>query len=221
MRDSNSIHHNNRRQILNMFLAHKNKFRIALDIPQEDLDDIILKCGNTLELGLGDGRMNLVLFFYACEYYYNSESYGLLADDLLSDIYEDVGQYSKLDLSGLYGVGCGIEFLIQFGIVQGDTDVILAELDMKTVEQIPFIIINSDLLFKYEGYILYIMCRLIAPRKENNDFYPFGKCYLEEIKKVIQQINFKDKENIFTLFVKYMDGINIKFNWNEVLLKSF
>lgn len=204
-----------------MFLDHNKKFRLALDIPQKDIDDIILRCGDTLELGLRNGKMNLVLFFYACEDYYNSESYGLLADDLLNDIYEEVGRDTDWDLSGLYGVGCGIEFLIQYGIVEGVSDIILAELDMKTVNQIPFIIASYDLLYKYEGYIYYILCRLMSPRNVNNGFYPFDKDYLEEIRKSVQRFYSMSEGNIFKKFVDYMDGTNFFFNWNDILQKSF
>lgn len=202
-----------------MLIDYENKFRIASDIPQKDIEDIILRCGDTLALGLGNGKMNLVLFLYACKYYFNSVPYGLLADDVLSDIYEEIGRNSSLDLEGLYGVGCGIEFLIQHSLVDGNSDIVLAELDMKIMEQVPFSITSYDLC-KYEGYIYYILCRLISPRSDNNIFYPFGGDYLEEIRKFILRLHSKSKRKVFMLFIKYMNGEDIVFNWNDILLRS-
>lgn len=203
-----------------MSLLDENKFKIGSAISQKDIDDIIFRCGDTLELGLGNGKMNLVLFFYVCELCFKTEAYGLLADDLLNDIYEEIGRKSILGLSEICGIGCGVEFLIQCGLVEGDSDVILAELDMKIMEQIPFVINDNVLLGKYEEYVCYILCRLLSPRDRQNTFYPFDKDYLDGITKFILREHCENRKGFFSLFISYMNGYDVIFDWNDVLTKS-
>lgn len=200
----------------------KNRLRVGLDISQKDIETIIWGCGDIVKLGLGKGKMNLVLFLYICGMYYKKESLELLADDVLNDIYREVSENSNLDLCELYEVGCGIEFLIQFELVCGNSDMILNELDMKVMEQVPFTLRDYNLLGRYEIYICYILCRLISPRtREYCDLYPFGRNYLEKVREFILKEHLENRRPLFMCFIKYMSDKEKVFNWNNVLSKSF
>lgn len=84
------------------------------------------------DLGLFNGRMGIVLFFFHYAKYTNNALYEDFAGDMLDDIFEDVTDETPINMqNGLCGIGWGLLYLIQKGFVEGNVDEILEDIDRK------------------------------------------------------------------------------------------
>lgn len=80
--------------------------------------------------GLMHGNTGLSIYFYYLARVTGKSIYERLADDLLDKVLASLNSRSPCDFeNGLAGIGLGIEFLVQNGFVEGDTDEVLEEID--------------------------------------------------------------------------------------------
>lgn len=145
------------------------------------------------DLGLFHGRMGIVLFFAHYARVTQNKQYEDFAEILLDEIYEEIHWDLPINLeNGLCGIGWGIEYLVQHGFMEGNTDEILADLDRKVMEIDPLRI--SDLSFRrgLAGIIFYVIARLNSYRETNK--LPFDNAYLESLQKSLHRVNFIDNE---------------------------
>ena len=99
---------------------------------QQALAHLTINSSLLENLGLFHGKMGIVLFFSHYARITQSEYYADLAGLLLDEIYEEIHQDLPINLeNGLCGIGWGIEYLIQYDFMEGDTDKILAYIDRK------------------------------------------------------------------------------------------
>ena len=98
------------------------------------------------DLGLFHGQMGTVLAMSEYSKYANNEVYFDVASCLLDNI---AGKMHKNLLfsfaSGLSGIGWGIEYLIQYGFVEGESVEICEEIDRKIMETDPRRILDFSL----------------------------------------------------------------------------
>jgi len=120
--------------------------------------------------GLMHGNTGLCLFFYHLARNTNSPEYEQLADDLLDKVFPNLSTSTSTDFeNGLTGIGWGIEYLVQNGFAEGDTDEILEEVDNKV-----FRTLNEENLTSFElgngltGYLFYLVSRLKKPVNTNS-----------------------------------------------------
>lgn len=162
---------------------------------EEALSHLILNSGFTSDLGLFHGKMGYVLFFVHYARYSQNKQYETFAYELLEDIYEDINNDLPINLeNGLCGIGWGIEFLVQNGFVEGDTDEILEEIDKRVMEY--DVSRLSDLSFRkgLGGIVFYIIARLSAHRE--SFIRTFDKNYLYNLKRVLLYSNFTENDKI-------------------------
>jgi len=162
---------------------------------EEALSHLILNSGFTSDLGLFHGKMGYVLFFVHYARYSQNKQYETFAYELLEDIYEDINNDLPINLeNGLCGIGWGIEFLVQNGFVEGDTDEILEEIDKRVMEY--DVSRLSDLSFRkgLGGIVFYIIARLSAHRE--SVIRTFDKNYLYNLKRVLLYSNFTENDKI-------------------------
>ena len=136
------------------------------------------------DLGLFHGIMGIVLFFAHYARVTQNKQYEDFAEILLDEIYEEIHWDLPINLeNGLCGIGWGIEYLVQHGFMEGNTDEILADIDRKVLEIDPLRI--SDLSFRrgLTGIIFYVIARLNSYRE--TDKLPFDNSYLESIQQVL------------------------------------
>ncbi len=120
--------------------------------------------------GLMRGSMGLSIFFYhLAKSTNNNQEYEELADNLLDKVFPSISTWSSPDFeNGLAGIGWGIEYLVQNGFAEGNTDEVLEEIDNKI-----FKILQKDNLTSFEltngltGYLFYLISRLKKPTNPN------------------------------------------------------
>ena len=120
--------------------------------------------------GLMYGNAGLCLYFYHLAWNTNSPEYERLADDLLDKVFANLSTSSLADFeNGLAGIGWGVEYLVQNGFAEGNTDEILEEVDNKV-----FKTLNEESITSFElgkgliGYLFYLISRLKKPTNPNS-----------------------------------------------------
>lgn len=160
------------------------------------------------DLGLFHGKIGIVLFFAHYARISNSKHYEDFAGHLLDEIYKEIHLDLPVNLeNGLCGIGWGIEYLVQHGFMEGNTDEILADIDRKVMEINPQRI--SDLSFRRGllGIAFYVLARLNATRKTN--VMPFDNAYLISLQEALHNVKsteekkiLEDLKNSFSLVTK-------------------
>lgn len=112
--------------------------------------------------GLFSGNMGLCIFLYHASKQSNNNEYEQLADDLLDKIFGSLYTFTQPEFeNGLAGIGWGIEYLVQNGFAEGDTDIILADIDTEVFKKLTQTDIkNIDLQNGLTGYLYYLVWRL-------------------------------------------------------------
>ena len=90
--------------------------------------------------GLYTGEMGLALFFYYYAKHTEDMAYGDYAFELLERVYDSIHEETPIYYkNGLAGIGSTIEFLVQEGYIESDTDEILEDFDDRifSVRNIP------------------------------------------------------------------------------------
>ena len=120
--------------------------------------------------GLLHGNTGLCLYFYQLSKGAKNPEYEQIADDLLDKVFANLSTSAFADFeNGLAGIGSGIEYLVQNGFAEGDTDDILEEVDNKV-----FKTLNEENLTSFElgngltGYLFYLISRLKKPTNPNS-----------------------------------------------------
>ncbi len=91
---------------------------------------LLLNASFSHNIGLLNGKMGVAVFFFHYGYYTGNEIYTEFAGELIDEIYEEIHQNTPINYAdGLAGFGTAIEYLVQQGFMEADTDEVLAELD--------------------------------------------------------------------------------------------
>lgn len=150
-------------------------------------DDILLKrIANHLimhasfmdDIGLYHGKMGVVLFFAHYGRYTGESLYDDFAGELLSEVCEHLYYSLPIDLeNGLCGIGWGVEYLLQNGFIEGDSDEILSEIDNKIMERNLQRLNDKSIRTGLEGVVYYVHKRLTSSSR-NTTTKPFDEKYL-------------------------------------------
>lgn len=120
-------------------------------------------------IGLLNGKMGIAIFFFEYARYSKYDLYDNYAGELIDEISVEVNTNSPVDFAnGLMGFGWGIEYLVQNGFVEANSDEVLAEIDQsifRSTLDAPLAITNHTELF---GIGLYYLARLKG-REDNNE----------------------------------------------------
>ncbi len=160
--------------------------------------------------GLMYGNTGLCLYFYHIAQKTNNAEYEQLADDLLDKIFANLSTSAFTDFeNGLAGIGWGIEYLVQNGFAEGDTDEILEEVDNKIFKTLNEVNITSfELDNGLTGYLFYLIARLKKPtnpqsmaQRINRELLILTVNKLDEL--VTNQFASITKEMFFDLFWRF------------------
>lgn len=81
-------------------------------------------------MGVSHGKMGICIYFFLMGHYENNQSKRETGEDLLNQVIDLLDQNQELDIeNGLAGIALGIRFLIKKGIVQGDVNEVLEDID--------------------------------------------------------------------------------------------
>lgn len=82
-------------------------------------------------IGLWDGKMGIAVYLLHLARITGDENYERQADEFMDTVYEQLAERTSIFYGdGLLGIGCGIEYMIEHGFIEGDSDEILAEIDI-------------------------------------------------------------------------------------------
>lgn len=171
---------------------------------------LILNSSYINNLGLYHGKMGIALFFAHYSRYTGESLYEEFAGELLDEIFEQVHLDMPISFeSGLCGIGWGIEYLLQHGFVNGDSDDILSEIDNKIMEKNLLRITDRSIRTGVEGISYYINMRLNSSFRNRNTM-PFDEKYLLDWESVKKGIHVPDKGQILLSVIGTIpQGVNI------------
>lgn len=166
---------------------------------------LILNTSFLDNLGLYHGKMGIVLFFAHYAKYTGNSLYDDFAGELLDEIYEEIDDGLPIDLeNGLCGIGWGIEYLLQNGFMEGDSDEILSGIDKKIMQWDIQRLNNLSIENGLQGVSIYINVRMKGHKHGGNRSI-FDKGYLSNWKKCVV----KNKLLIFPFSLVYLVRSNV------------
>jgi hypothetical protein len=129
---------------------------------------LLLNASFTDNIGLLNGKMGISIFFYKYGRYTGNKIFTDYAGELIDEIYEEICTNTSVDFAnGLTGIGWGIEYMVENGFIDADTDEALADIDnavYRSMFNTPLLLDSGNDLF---GYGLYCITRLRG--HENDD----------------------------------------------------
>ena len=147
------------------------------------------------DLSLFHGKMGIALFFFELARASQNVAYEDLACNLLDEIYDEIHYDLPINLeNGLCGIGWGMEYLVQHGFMEGDTDEILADIDQKVMEINPLRMKDFSLRRGLGSIAFYVLARLNANRQSKT--LPFDEDYLNALQKAMARADFSYDEEI-------------------------
>ena len=160
------------------------------------------------DLGVLNGKMGIVLFFFHYARYTGRVLYEDFAGEMLEEVIQELHSDLPIRFSdGLCGIGWGVEYLIQNAFIAGDSDEILEDLDQKIMEWDPRR--ATDLSFEsgLEGVAWFSSCRLKTTVRNR---MPFDQVYLSELEMAVQQKGLRMRLELDDVFVRVIDIGNIE-----------
>ena len=97
----------------------------------EYTDHLIEKGKKTTEIGLWDGKMGIVIYLLHIAEITSNEKYKNIASEFVGTVHEMISIETPYFFdNGLLGIGCGFEYIISKGYAEGNSDVILSDMDL-------------------------------------------------------------------------------------------
>lgn len=115
-------------------------------------------------LGLADGKMGITIALFRYSRLSGDRNYEGAACKLLDEIYEQIDYLMPVSFAdGLCGIGWGLEYLVQHGYVEGDTDEVLKDIDLCVVGCInASAMLTLSLQYGIVGLGRYLLIRVIS-----------------------------------------------------------
>ena len=140
---------------------------LTLSTYEQALAYLTINSSFTGYIGLFHGRMGIILFFVHYAHSTQSKHYEDFAGYLLDELYEEIHEDLPVNLeNGLCGISWGIEYLVQQGFMEVDTDEILVDIDCKMMELDPLRMTNLSFRCGLAGIAFYVINRLGITEKE-------------------------------------------------------
>ncbi len=104
---------------------------------QRITNTLLLNASFIENLGLMHGKMGISVFFFHLAKQTKNQIYEDYAGELIDEIYEEITANTPVDFeNGLAGIGWGIEYLVQNGFIEADTDEVLEEFDNRIFKEL-------------------------------------------------------------------------------------
>lgn len=150
-------------------------------------------------IGLLNGKMGIIIFFYHYAVFTGCKRYHRFADELIKELYLEISIQSPVGFAnGLCGIAWGITYLIINKFVEADNDV-LDEIDGKIMEIAIERIKDYSLEHGLAGIGYYAMSRYCFQSSN-------GKCSKEFIKKLLSALLKSNDNNCMRIYNNYQAG---------------
>ena len=166
---------------------------------------LILHSWELNDVSLFYGKMGIVLFFAHYARYTGKNIYDDFAGELLENVIENISDTLPIDLGrGLCGIGWGIEYLIQNGFMDAESDDILDEIDQRVMERDLLRVKDLSLETGISGILTYVFMRLkINDLFVNFRINCFDKKYVTICRNIGDQIEMKLMGNLLLNIVAF------------------
>lgn len=136
---------------------------------QRITNTLLLNASFIGNLGLMHGKMGIAIYFFHLAQETKNQIYEDYAGELIDEIYDEISTTTPLDFeNGLAGIGWGIEYLVQNGFIEADTDEVLEEFDKRIIHEITYHAPDDVGILKgISGYIAYFLKRIKKGSKKN------------------------------------------------------
>ena len=191
------------------------------ELLQRLCNDLILRSSYLDSLGLQQGKMGAVLFFFHYARYTGNTLYENYAEDLFDEVYNDVNKGLNYGFAnGLCGIGWAVEYLVKKGFIEGDTDDALEEIDRQVMIYAPTRI--SDLSFAngLDGIVCYVLSRLLSPRASEASL-PFDERYRKELYWACKNVSIKEHTTYISSYVNLFEKGHCSYSFNDVIEQLF
>jgi lantibiotic modifying enzyme len=156
------------------------------------------------DLGLYHGKMGIVLFFAHYARYSKESLYDEFAGELMNEIPEEIHADIPVNFeSGLCGIGWGIEYLLQNGFMEGDSDEILSEIDKKVMERDVRRVEDTSTRTGLAGISYYVHKRLYSTCRKLTE-KPFDLTYLSDWAAVTKTIRIPSDQEILSVIMEIL-----------------
>lgn len=113
-------------------------------------------------MGLMHGKMGIAIYFFHLSRETQNPVYENYAGELIDEIYEEISITTPFDFeNGLAGIGWGIEYLVQNGFIEAETNEVLEDFDNKLFLKLIYHTPNDiGLLNGLVGFVAYFLKRI-------------------------------------------------------------
>lgn len=156
----------------------------------KSLDKKMLVLKEEVPIGLADGKMGNCIYLYYTSRITNNNEYEQKAEFLISKLFEQIINTKVFDIkNGLAGIGLGIDHLIENKFLEGDTNIVLKDIDDELFKQICNTnILNSQDLSLQLQLIYYFSIRMKTQRKNSENEYLFREAIINAINFISEKI---------------------------------
>ena len=169
---------------------------------------LIMNTSFITDLGLYHGKMGIILFFVHYAKYSGETIYDDFAGELLDEVFEEFHTNLPINFeSGLCGIGWAIGYLLKNNFIEGDSDVILEDVDRKIMERDILRIMDNSFEKGLAGISLYVETRLKSNRKSVKTL-TFDEVYLNNIEKIDSQIKNTIPKDVLFEILNYSSSNN-------------
>ncbi len=168
-------------------------------------------------LGLFNGKIGFVLFFFHYAQYSGKKIYDHFAGEVIDEIYNEIhDHYPNNFRDGLCGIAWGMEYIIQHRFVDANANDVLENLDRRILEwdvrKIRDISLETGLL----GIAHYVISRCSG--KNAKDF-PLQKNYIIDLIQSIYKTNLPENERIINHLNRILNDSSKELPDYSLLLK--
>jgi hypothetical protein len=111
--------------------------QLTITTEQRITNTLLLNASFIGNIGLLHGKMGISICFYHLARQAKNRICEDYAGELIDEIYEEITANTPIDFeNGLAGIGYGIEYLVQNGFIEADTDEVLEEFDNRIFKEL-------------------------------------------------------------------------------------
>lgn len=175
---------------------------------------LMLRTSHQNNLGLLNGKIGVVIFFYHYSDYVNMNIYKKFAEELIDEVYNEMSDNCGCDfVNGLSGIAWGVEYLIRNNFVKADPNEVLIDLDKRIlltdVRRVEDVTLETGL----KGLAYYVISRC-ANRDSFDEI--ISKNYIYDL--ICSLRNNSNKEEEINLII---DDLNSILNYEHININNY